>query len=90
ESTVTPISKSLELSVNVIPASSVIAFKSNKEQVYAAIDGSDLKMVDSVVPSKSGVDSERVSSGPTDVVVALSVNGKGDVSLFCYWRRGCY
>ncbi|GKD28893.1 hypothetical protein Tco_1239671, partial [Tanacetum coccineum] len=97
---VTPVSKSLELSVNVVPASSIVASERNEEQVYAAVDGSDLEMADSVVPSKSGgvfvqgvsrilddvvevaaVESERVSSGPTDVVVALSVDGKGDVLI---------
>ncbi|GJS31871.1 hypothetical protein Tco_0492491 [Tanacetum coccineum] len=68
--------------------------------VYAAVDGSDLEMADSVVPSKSGgvfmqgvsrilddvvevaaVESERVSSGPTDVLVALSADGKCDVLI---------
>ncbi|GJS97905.1 hypothetical protein Tco_0819075 [Tanacetum coccineum] len=100
ESTLILVSKSLELSVNVVPASSVVASEQNEEQVYVAVDGSDLEMVDSVVPSNSGgvfvqgvshilddvievaaVESERVSSGPTDIVVALSVDGKGDVLI---------
>ncbi|GJR27150.1 hypothetical protein Tco_1103382 [Tanacetum coccineum] len=100
ESTVTPVSKSLELSVNVVPVSFVVASERNEEQVYAAVYGSDLEMADSVVPFKSGgvfvqgvsrilddvvevaaVESERVSSGPTDVVVALSVDGKCDVLI---------
>ncbi|GKD19446.1 hypothetical protein Tco_1208604 [Tanacetum coccineum] len=100
ESTVTPVYKSLELSINVVPASSVVASEWNEEQVYAAVDGSDLEMADSAIPSKSegvfvhevsrilddvvgvvAVESERVSSGPTDVVVALSVDGKGDVLI---------
>ncbi|GKA43516.1 hypothetical protein Tco_0736240 [Tanacetum coccineum] len=100
ESVVVLVSKSLELSVNVVPASFVVASERNEEQVYAAVDGSDLEMADSVVPSKSGgvfvqgvscilddvievavVESERVSSGPTNVVVALFVDGKGDVLI---------
>ncbi|GJT82108.1 hypothetical protein Tco_1056450 [Tanacetum coccineum] len=78
ESTMTPASKSLELSANVVPASSAIASEQNEEQVNAAVDGSDLKMVDGAAPSKSG---SHVSSGRTDVVVALSVGGKGDVLI---------
>ncbi|GKA59218.1 hypothetical protein Tco_0758531 [Tanacetum coccineum] len=100
ESTMTHVSKSLELSINVVPASSIVTSEQNEEQVYAAIDGSDLKMAGSDVPSKSegvfvqgvsrimddvvevaAVESERVSSGPTDVVVALSTDGKGDVLI---------
>ncbi|GJX82585.1 hypothetical protein Tco_0332066 [Tanacetum coccineum] len=100
ESTVTPVSKSLELSVNVVPASSVVASERNEDQVYVVVDGSDLEMADSVVPSKSGgvfvqgvsrilddvvkvaaVESERISSSPTNVVVALFADGKGDVLI---------
>ncbi|GKE31077.1 hypothetical protein Tco_1450399 [Tanacetum coccineum] len=73
ESTLTPISKSLKLSVNVVPASSVVASEWNEEQVYAAVDGSDFEMADSV--------SQRVSSSHTDVVVALFANGKGVVLI---------
>ncbi|GJX66732.1 hypothetical protein Tco_0301075 [Tanacetum coccineum] len=79
ESTMTPISKSLELSANVAPVSSAVASEQNEEQVNAEVDGSDLEMADGAAPSKSG-ESERVSSVPTDVVVALSVGGKGDGS----------
>ncbi|GKD67350.1 hypothetical protein Tco_1309458 [Tanacetum coccineum] len=97
ELTVTPASKSLELSTNVVPASSTVSFEQNEERVNAVVDGSDLKMTDGAAPSKSGsvfvegvshilddvvevtaVGSERVSFGPTDVVVALSVSEKGD------------
>ncbi|GJZ57727.1 hypothetical protein Tco_0613221 [Tanacetum coccineum] len=100
ESTVTHVSKSFELSVNVVHASSVVALERNEELVYAAVDGSDLEMADGAVLSKSGgvlvqgvsrilddvvemaaVESERVSSSPTDVVVAFSVDGKGDVLI---------
>ncbi|GJS02642.1 hypothetical protein Tco_0319150 [Tanacetum coccineum] len=100
ELTVTPVSKSLELSINVVPASSGVASEQNEEQVYATVYGSDLEMADSVVPSKSGgvfvqgvscilddvievvaLESERVSSSPTNFVVALSVDGKCDVLI---------
>nr|GFB09463.1 hypothetical protein [Tanacetum cinerariifolium] len=62
ESTVTPISKSLELSANVVPASS----------------GTSHVLDD--VAEVTVVGSERVSSGLTDVVVALSASEKGDGS----------
>ncbi|GKC23825.1 hypothetical protein Tco_1025975, partial [Tanacetum coccineum] len=78
ESTVTPVSKSLELSANVVPASSVIALEQNEEKVSVAVDGSDLEMTDGAAHSKSG--GERVSSALTDVVVALSAGEKGDGS----------
>ncbi|GJZ51817.1 hypothetical protein Tco_0606332 [Tanacetum coccineum] len=100
ESTVTPVPKSLELSANVAPVSSVVASEQNEEQVNAVVDGSDLEMADGAAPSKSGsvfvqgvsyvlddvveataVESERISSVPTNVVVALSVGGKGDGSV---------
>ncbi|GKE15983.1 hypothetical protein Tco_1423560, partial [Tanacetum coccineum] len=99
ESTVTPVFKSLELSANVIPASSTVALEQNEEQASAAVDGSDLEMTDGAAHSKSGgvfvqgtshvlddvtevtvVGSEHVSSGLTDVVVALSAGEKGDGS----------
>ncbi|GJW68417.1 hypothetical protein Tco_0122841 [Tanacetum coccineum] len=56
ESTMTPISKSLELSANVAPVSSTIASEQNEEQVNVVIDGSDLEMADGVAPSKFGED----------------------------------
>ncbi|GKA76404.1 hypothetical protein Tco_0782865 [Tanacetum coccineum] len=76
ESTATPVSKSLELSVNVVLASSVVASERNEELVYAAVDGLDLEMAD-----VAAVELERVSSGPIDVVVALFVDGKGNVLI---------
>ncbi|GJW42408.1 hypothetical protein Tco_0071207 [Tanacetum coccineum] len=99
ESTVTPVSKFLELSANVVPASSAVALEQNEEHVSATVDGSDLEMTDGVAHSKSeGVfvqgtsyvlddvtevtvlGSERVFSGLTDDVVALSAGEKGDGS----------
>ncbi|GKD16535.1 hypothetical protein Tco_1205693 [Tanacetum coccineum] len=95
KTTATPASKSLELSTNVVPASSAVAFEQNEERVNVVVDGLDLEMTGGAAPSKSGsvfvqgtshilddfvevaaVGSERVSSGPTDVVVALSVGEK--------------
>ncbi|GJR24716.1 hypothetical protein Tco_0973243 [Tanacetum coccineum] len=100
ESTVTPASKSLELSTNVAPAPSVVALEQNEEWVNAMVDGPDAEMTDGAALFKSGsvfmqgisyvlddvaevtaVGSERVSSGPTDVVVALSVGKNCDGSL---------
>nr|GFA18613.1 hypothetical protein [Tanacetum cinerariifolium] len=75
ESTVTPAFESLELSANVVPASFVVASERNKEWVNAMVDGPDSDMTDG---------SKRVSSGPTDVVVALSVGEKGDGSLLSF------
>ncbi|GKG02719.1 hypothetical protein Tco_0310355, partial [Tanacetum coccineum] len=82
-STVTPASESLELSTNVIPASSVVASKRNEEWVNAMVDGLDPEMTDGATYAKSGR-SERVSFGPTDVVVALSIGEKGDGSLHSF------
>ncbi|GJW37770.1 hypothetical protein Tco_0060690 [Tanacetum coccineum] len=100
ESTMTPASKSLELSTNIAPAPSVVALEQNEEWVNAMVDGPDAEMTDGAAPSKSrgvfvqgishvlddvaevmAVGSERVSSCPTDVIMALSVGEKGDGSL---------
>ncbi|GJX69466.1 hypothetical protein Tco_0305193 [Tanacetum coccineum] len=97
DSTMIPVSKSLELSANVVPASLAVALEQNEEQVSAAVDGSDLEITDGAARSKSRVvfvqgtshvlddvaevtvvGSKRVSSGLTDVVVALSAGEKGD------------
>ncbi|GKF47346.1 hypothetical protein Tco_0137148, partial [Tanacetum coccineum] len=100
ESTVTPASKSLELSTNVAPVPFVVALEQNEEWVNDMVDRPDAEMTDGAAPSKFGsvfvqgishvlddvaevtvVGSDRVSSGPTDVVVALFVGEKGDDSL---------
>ncbi|GKC65025.1 hypothetical protein Tco_1097623, partial [Tanacetum coccineum] len=97
ESTVTPVSESLELSANVNFTAYDVAFEHNKEMVNAKVDRSDPKMTDDTAVVKSGhafvqgisisldyvtelveVGSERVSSSPDDVVVALSSHEKGD------------
>ncbi|GJW24528.1 putative reverse transcriptase domain-containing protein [Tanacetum coccineum] len=66
ESTVTPVSKSLELSANVVPASLAVALGTSH-------------VLDDVA-KVTVVGSERVSSGLTDVIVALSAGEKGDGS----------
>ncbi|GKB88792.1 hypothetical protein Tco_0961064 [Tanacetum coccineum] len=77
ELTMTPASKSLELSTNVVPASSTISFEQNEERVNAMVDGSDLKMTDGVAPSKSGsVFVEGVSHILDDVVEVTAVGSK--------------
>ncbi|GJU23356.1 hypothetical protein Tco_1156698 [Tanacetum coccineum] len=73
ELTVTPASKSLELSTNVAPTPYVVALEQNEEW--------GISHVFDDVAEVTAVRSERVSSGSTDVVVALSVGEKGDVSL---------
>ncbi|GJU74781.1 hypothetical protein Tco_1266186 [Tanacetum coccineum] len=72
ESTVIPISKSLELSANVVLASFVVALEQNEEQ------GTSYVLDD--VAEVTVVGSERGSFGFTDVVVALSASEKGDGS----------
>ncbi|GJU47959.1 gag-pol polyprotein [Tanacetum coccineum] len=73
ESTVTPASKSLEFSTNVAPAPFAVALEQNEEWGTSHV-------LDDVAEVRV-VGSERVSSGLTDVVVALSAGEKGDGSL---------
>ncbi|GJY03196.1 hypothetical protein Tco_0361348 [Tanacetum coccineum] len=54
ESTVTPVSKSLELSANVNFTTSAAASKHNEAMVNAEVDGSDPKMTDDIVAVKAG------------------------------------
>ncbi|GJV05313.1 hypothetical protein Tco_1338882 [Tanacetum coccineum] len=77
ESTVTPVSKSLELSANVAPDSSTVVLEQNEESVF--VQGVS-HILDDVVKVTT-VESKHVSSGPIDVVVALSVGGKGYVLI---------
>ncbi|GJS93212.1 hypothetical protein Tco_0800180 [Tanacetum coccineum] len=53
ESTVTPASKSLELSANVDLTASVVSSEHNEEMVNAEVDRSDPKMTDNIVAVKS-------------------------------------
>ncbi|GJT23245.1 hypothetical protein Tco_0893182 [Tanacetum coccineum] len=77
ESTMTPASKSLELSANVDLTASAVASVHNEEMVNAKVDRSDPKMTDDTVAAKSEQGLGHVSSVPNDVVVALSVGEKG-------------
>nr|GEW29891.1 hypothetical protein [Tanacetum cinerariifolium] len=52
--TVTPISKSLELSANIDLTASIFAFEHNEDMVNVKVDGPDLKMTDDTVAAKSG------------------------------------
>ncbi|GJR43155.1 hypothetical protein Tco_1311258 [Tanacetum coccineum] len=70
ESTVTPASKSLEISTNVDLTAFVVAFEHN--------EGMGMSVVLDDVAELTGVGSGHVSSGPNDVVVALSASEKGD------------
>nr|GEW15046.1 hypothetical protein [Tanacetum cinerariifolium] len=70
---VTPTSKSLKLSTNVALDPSVVALEQNKEW--------GISYVLDDVAEVTAVGSKRVSPGPTDVVVALSVGEIGDGSL---------
>ncbi|GJZ66662.1 hypothetical protein Tco_0623358 [Tanacetum coccineum] len=77
ESIVTLASTSLELLSNTIPTSSTATLEPKKEWVNVMVDGSDHEMRDGAANAKPRR-SERVSSGPNDVVVALSTREKGD------------
>ncbi|GJX31371.1 hypothetical protein Tco_0241226 [Tanacetum coccineum] len=70
ESTVTPASKSLELSTNVDLTTFAVSSKHNEEM------GIFISLEDVVELEEVG--SRRASSGPNDVVVALFVGEKGD------------
>ncbi|GJT48411.1 hypothetical protein Tco_0974568 [Tanacetum coccineum] len=54
ESTVTPVSESLELSANVNFTASVVASEHNEGMVNVEVDGSDPKMTDDTAAVKSG------------------------------------
>ncbi|GJT35352.1 hypothetical protein Tco_0925771 [Tanacetum coccineum] len=79
ESTATPVSKSLELSVNVVPTSFAVASKQNEEQVNCVVDGSDLEMADGDAPSKSGSVFVQGVSRTLDDVMELVEVGSGRV-----------
>ncbi|GKF92613.1 hypothetical protein Tco_0279332, partial [Tanacetum coccineum] len=90
ESTVTPASESLEFPTNVVLASESLEFPTNV--VPASSDGATNAKSRSVFVQGTScalddtigvtaVGSERASSNPSDVVVALSAGKKGDGSL---------
>ncbi|GJY71386.1 hypothetical protein Tco_0475089 [Tanacetum coccineum] len=73
ESTVTPVSSSLELPLNDVPFSYAAALGQNEEWGVSHIVGED-------VGSPLAQGPKRVSFGPNDVVVAFSVEEKGNGS----------
>ncbi|GJY75839.1 hypothetical protein Tco_0480955 [Tanacetum coccineum] len=80
ESTVTPASKSLELSANVNFIASVVAPKHNKEMVNAEVNGLGPKMTDDTATIKSGhAFVQGISVALNDVVELVEV-GSGRVS----------
>ncbi|GKC62786.1 hypothetical protein Tco_1095384 [Tanacetum coccineum] len=81
ELTVTPVSKSLELSANVVPASFVVALEENEEQVSAAVDGSDLEMTDGAAHSKSEGVFVQGTSHVLDDIVEMTMVGSERVSF---------
>nr|GEX02727.1 hypothetical protein [Tanacetum cinerariifolium] len=80
ESTVTPASKSLELSTNVNFTASFVAFEHNREMVNAEVDGSDPKMTNDTVTVKSGHTYVQGISVAVDDAVELVGVGSGRVS----------
>nr|GEX24209.1 hypothetical protein [Tanacetum cinerariifolium] len=75
ESTVTPVSKSLEFSANIEMADGAASSKSGDVFVQG------VSRISNDVIKVTVVEFECVSSSPTDVVVALFVGGKGDVLI---------
>ncbi|GKE09093.1 hypothetical protein Tco_1412644 [Tanacetum coccineum] len=80
ESTVTPVSKSLELSANVAPVSSAVVSEQNEGQVSTAVDGSDLEMTDGAAHSKFGGVFVQGTSHVLDDVAEVTVVGSERVS----------
>nr|GEV78405.1 hypothetical protein [Tanacetum cinerariifolium] len=80
ESIVTPVSKSLQLSANVVPASSAVALEQNEQHVSTAVDGLNLKMIDGATHSKSGGVFVQGTSHALDDVAEVAVEGSERVS----------
>nr|GEW11872.1 hypothetical protein [Tanacetum cinerariifolium] len=80
ESTVTPASKSLELSANVDLTASVVASEHDEEMVSDEVDGSDPKMTDDTITAKSGHAFVQGMSVVLDDAVELAGIGSGHVS----------
>ncbi|GJW28426.1 hypothetical protein Tco_0045301 [Tanacetum coccineum] len=80
ELTVTPASKSLELSANVDSIASVVASEHNEEMVNAEVDGSDPKMTDDTIIAKFGHAFMQGMLVILDDIVELAGVGSGRVS----------
>ncbi|GKE95425.1 hypothetical protein Tco_1580280, partial [Tanacetum coccineum] len=79
-STMTPASKSLELSTNVNFTASTVASEHNEEMVNVEVDGSDPKMTDDAATVKSGhVFVQGISVALDDDMELVEV-GSGPVS----------
>nr|GEX31806.1 hypothetical protein [Tanacetum cinerariifolium] len=79
-STMTPVSKSLELSANVDFIAFVVASEHNEEMINAKVDGSDPKMTDDTITAKSEHAFVQGMSIILDAVVELVGVGSGRVS----------
>ncbi|GJU27986.1 hypothetical protein Tco_1166607 [Tanacetum coccineum] len=80
ESTVTPASKSLELSANVDLTASIVASEHNEEMVTAEVDGSGPKITDDTITAKSRHAFVQGMSVVLDDVVELAGVGSRRVS----------
>ncbi|GJY47839.1 hypothetical protein Tco_0437795 [Tanacetum coccineum] len=80
ESTVTPASKSLELSANVDLTASAVTSEHNEEMLNAEVDGSDPKMIDDTLAAKSGHAFMQGISVALEDVVELAEVGSGRAS----------
>nr|GEV27564.1 hypothetical protein [Tanacetum cinerariifolium] len=81
ESTMTPASKSLELSTNVAPAPFAYALEKNEEWVNAMVDGPNVEMTDGAAHSKSGGVFVQGTSHVLDDIAEVIVVGSKRVSL---------
>ncbi|GJW23259.1 hypothetical protein Tco_0033881 [Tanacetum coccineum] len=79
ESTVTPVSESLELFANVNFTASAVSSKHNEEMINAEVDGSDPKMIDDTAAVKSGHAFVQGISIALDDVTELVEVGSGRV-----------
>ncbi|GKE69135.1 hypothetical protein Tco_1527207, partial [Tanacetum coccineum] len=80
ESTVTPISESLEFPSNVVPASSTAALEPNEEWVNAMVDGPDHEITDGAVNANPGSIFVHGASYAADDATELTVIGSERVS----------
>ncbi|GKE04287.1 hypothetical protein Tco_1396305 [Tanacetum coccineum] len=80
ESTVTPASKSLELSANVDLTAFVVASEHNEDTVSAEVDGSDPKMTNDIITATSEHEFVQGMSVVLDDALELAGVGSGLVS----------
>ncbi|GKG42657.1 hypothetical protein Tco_0476955, partial [Tanacetum coccineum] len=80
ESTVTPASKSLELSANVDLTAFIVASKHNEEMINSDVGGSDLKMTNDIATVKSKQAFVQGNSVSLDDAIELVAVGSGRIS----------